>query len=118
MLRGDPYLIQDWIAARARSGRRIQSLRLLAPGHIKSGRAHRAAIWRHLASMRFVMAFTLASSAAQKARLAAAVRILGGPRLVTRGGLAVMGGSKTKGTETVSARGEPTDARYARARPQ
>jgi hypothetical protein len=42
----------------------------------------RDAMRRHLASMRLVIAFTLASCAAQKARLSATVRILG-PRFAT-----------------------------------
>jgi len=72
----------------------------------------RDAMRRHLASTRWVSAFTLASSAAQKARLTTAVRILG-PRLAVR----VCGkmGSKTKGTETPDAKGEPAAARCASA---
>jgi hypothetical protein len=57
----------------------------------RSRGAHRAAIWRHFASIRFVMAFARASSAAQKARLTAAVRFLGGPRRGTRGALSAKG---------------------------
>ncbi len=81
-------------------------------GYFKGDLAHRAAIWRHLASIRFAMAFTLASSAAQKARLTAAVRFFGGTRLaILRGAFASTGGSKTKGTEAASASGEPTEAK-------
>ncbi len=53
---------------------------------------HRAAICRHLASIRCVMAFTRVFSAAQKARLTAAVRILGGLRLAMRSAFALRGG--------------------------
>src|SRR5450631_2510908 len=76
---------------------------------------YRDATRRHLASMCLVIAFTRASWAAQKARLTAAVRIRG-PRFAagTRGN----GGSNTNGTEIPAAKGEPTDARCARARPQ
>src|SRR5262249_26589909 len=105
------------VDTRARRGLTTM-LHALASGHIKSDRAHRAAIWRHLASIRFVICFTLASSAAQNARLTAAVRYLGGPRLATCGAFAVPGGSETKGTEAASAKGEPAAAKCARARPQ
>src|ERR1700724_1500090 len=76
---------------------------------------YRDAMRRHLASMLFVIAFTRASCAAQKARLPAAVRILG-PRFAA--GATGKAASKTNGTETAAANGEPAAARWARARPQ
>ena len=87
------------------------------PGHceVRRGFFYRAAMRRHLASMRLVIAFTLASCAAQKARLTAAVRILG-PRFAA--GATGKAGSKTNGTEIAAANGDPAAAKCARARPQ
>lgn len=76
---------------------------------------YRDAMRRHLASMRLEIAFTLASCAAQKARLTAAVRILG-PRFAA--GATGNAGSKTNGTEIEAAKGDPAAAKCARARPQ
>ena len=87
------------------------------PGHrkVRHGFFYRDAIRRHLASRRLVIAFTRASCAAQKARLTAAVRILG-PRFAARA--TGKAGSKTNGTETAAANGDPAAAKCARARPQ
>src|SRR3984893_18267499 len=69
---------------------------------------------RHLASMRLAIALTLASCAAHNARLTVAVRILG-PRFAA--GATGNAGSKTNGTETAAANGDPAAAKWARARP-
>src|ERR1700730_3266131 len=70
---------------------------------------------RHVASRGLVIAFALASCEAQQARLTAVVRILG-PRFAA--GATGNAGSKTNGTETAAANGDPAAAKWARARPQ
>ena len=62
-----------------------------------------------------MIAFTRASCAAQKARLTAAVRILG-PRFAT--GATGKAGLKANGTEIAAAKGDPAATKCARARPQ
>jgi hypothetical protein len=105
--RGSNTHDRGWLMIRRRS--------VLASREVRRGFFYRDARSRHLASRRLVIAFTLASCAAQKARLTAAVRILGA-RLAA--GVIGKVGSKTNGTEIAAANGDPAAAKCARARPQ